>query len=767
MNEVDYSHPSNIESPSTKALFSGGGEEAIDFDNSFDSQLNFLFPEGAGDSSTCVEAEWDPVDFDLKKKSNPKWRKKKKNNHNSNKPKRLEDIRLSRLDSCSDNEEEEETATAVPTSCDSSWPYEEPDSPWAIFGKAKMSSSPADGFEGEFSSGDPEWNNKSRSSRRRPSSTSSNRKGTSSRRFEQAQQLAEERRRAKEELAADPRMDQSAESYDLDNASVSDSDEDDNDDDGDYSEDESDRSYTDSPTYNDDDVDVMVTPAVGKAKDTRKKPPTLKRGTHQVATPSVVKALKDKSAFTVSDDEGDNDFDFDAECDSDHDSVASGHSRKSKGERENGSRKQQSFRIPSGTAKKDFKFDRNRSSRDLKAARKANNSFKGGQIDMNKSLSRLNRSSSKRMEKMQGSFSSSSRQGKGSSSKSSGMDSKSSSSRKVPERAQSMHNPTTGASKLKMGLAKFAGTVDEPPSANAGKKNYGATLSALKTLSGSIGGGKSSDLATTIMQQVHRSTSMNPIELKIKPKAKMTKQNSLSAAAMSQAAAASGDMLGDIPKDSKSSKKEIRRSKTSHEKSSSEFNASYHESIAKMRKQKMADASERSAATLASQSSDNKEASFKERNVGRAKSFSASSSRLSVDSAMVSPGKSPGKSPGRSPKRPGLKKGASKRGFDGNSSRRGLERVASVRRKEYDASHQPPTGPNVISMLKDNKKITDTEMMQKGNRQMFHMLMFKTRMGIDMDALKRKVEGLDDDEEEEEEQQQQYDDDGSGSDYSR
>ena len=65
--------------------------------------------------------------------------------------------------------------------------------------------------------------------------------------------------------------------------------------------------------------------------------------------------------------------------------------------------------------------------------------------------------------------------------------------------------------------------------------------------------------------------------------------------------------------------------------------------------------------------------------------------------------------------------------------------------RTYDASPQRPSGANVITLLRKKEPVTDAQMMQKGNRQMFHALMFKTRMGIDMGELRQKVGGKGDD----------------------
>lgn len=353
-----------------------------------------------------------------------------------------------------------------------------------------------------------------------------------------------------------------------------------------------------------------------------------------------------------------------------------------------------------------------------------------------------------------------------------------------------MMNPTTGTSKLKMGLAKFSGAIDaatqEPPSAtSSGKKSYGATLSALKVLSGADGGGGAdkgkkgggdADLKSAIMQQVYRSSSMNPLEMKAKTKPKMVKTNSLSASGMARAAAASGEIFQPKESSSKESKSssqaalpKMRRSKTVNEKSASmsDFNGSYHESIARMRKQKMADASERSALSAQSQSSHEpkelsteKPPSMRDRHIGRAKSFSYSASRAATISESNSPERP------SSGSRPRIRRGSSKRlqlaqdSDEGTrspgtrspaSSKRHLQKSGSSRRlkekeRSYDASPQRPSGTNVIALLRKKEPVTDSQMMQKGNRQMFHSLMFKTRMGIDMDRLRRKVEGKDDSE---------------------
>ena len=314
-------------------------------------------------------------------------------------------------------------------------------------------------------------------------------------------------------------------------------------------------------------------------------------------------------------------------------------------------------------------------------------------------------------------------------------------------------------------------------------KNYGATLSALKALSGSDagdkGGDKEADLKAAIMQQVFRSTSLNPVEIKRKPKPKIQKSLSLSASGLARVAAANGE----IP-EGKQAPARVRRAKTSMDRaqaSSSDFNHSYHESMAKMRRHKMADASERSAqsalsaasaASAASQSSkasdSSKETKQRPPNLDRkVKSFSHARSGTSLvetdeeDEAPVSPE--------QKPSRPRLKRGSSKRlqspggtsssdldskGSSSHSPRRkGLQKSGSRRRirPEYDANPQTPDGTNIIALLKTQEPVAENELMQKGNRQMFHALMFKTRMGIDMEKLRRKVEGIDDDEEDEEE----------------
>ena len=85
-----------------------------------------------------------------------------------------------------------------------------------------------------------------------------------------------------------------------------------------------------------------------------------------------------------------------------------------------------------------------------------------------------------------------------------------------------------------------------------------------------------------------------------------------------------------------------------------------------------------------------------------------------------------------------------------------MSKSGSVRkiRPDYDANPQKPSGTNVIALLKAQEPVTEKEIRQKGNRQMFHALMFKTRMGIDMQKLQRKVDGIVDDDD---------DDDGEGS----
>ena len=137
-------------------------------------------------------------------------------------------------------------------------------------------------------------------------------------------------------------------------------------------------------------------------------------------------------------------------------------------------------------------------------------------------------------------------------------------------------------------------------------------------------------------------------------------------------------------------------------------------------------------------------------------------------------------SPGPSPSaRRGLRRGNSKRQVDGEvdggtgSSRGNLTKSGSSRRlvKEriYDASIQPPQGTSVVTLLKEQEPVSDVEMMQKGNRQMFHALMYKTRMGVDMDRLRRKVEGLEVSEDEPDDKGNEQDDascSGSGSDHS-
>lgn len=783
-------------SQSTEPVQASLAEEAfrtITFDNSFDSEL-----EQVEYHSSFEEAEWDPVGFDLTKSKNPDW---KESNNQNRRPRRIQDIRLSRLDSGTSCEEEVDRPNNPTTyeDEDDNWPYEEPGSPCALFGnKTNMSSSPADGFEGEFSGGDPEWDNQDAQSKRSTGSRDRHRSShnnhrkyasreSSSRRLMQSQKQQQQQQQQQEE---DDGSDHSAGSYELETASQSQSEEEE----GSYS-DESERSATDSPTYDDDNL--MVTPAMGKTREAqRKKPPTLKRGAHQVATPSIVKAMKDKQAFTVSDEDDNNSIDFDAEFDSDLESGSSAHSRKSKGG-ENGSRKgrsdsryeaaaNNSFRRAS-VSKKNFKFDRSMSSADMKAARKANNSFKG-HSDLNRSFSalseskrRMNRTNSRRSEKMQASFSSSSRgmhmSGRRLSTEKSPQGGETRATRKIPSRAKSMGHPTAGTTKLKSALSKFSGSADEPPSAGgaSGKKSYGSTLSALKVLSGADGGGGGGgdskgggeDLKSAIMQQVYRSTSMNPIEVKRAPKPKITKTNSLSASGMARAAAASGEFPPNdaASKESKESKHgRVRRSKTANERSNSDFaNGSYHESIAKMRKQKMADASERSEkSSRAKEEKEHKESSSSRANVGRAKSFSYSSNRSGTnldmqksDSAENSPERAPSGS------RPRMKRGSSKRlqsAQDGeaeltpSSSRRSVQKSGSRRslQKErvYDASPQRPSGTNVITLLRENEPVTDSQMMQKGNRQMFHALMFKTKMGIDMDELRRTVEGGDDEDDE-------------------
>ena len=793
-------------------------QQLLDINSSFSDSNDFGAVqlkelEQESKNSFVVDAEWDPVQFNLNKSSNPSWsgkaRRKSSSSKRPSKPRRIQDIRLQRLDSDeslsnSSKKSTEQKDTKKDDGVggvfdDNSWPYEdenEAGSPCALFGKLKMTSSPSKQFakSGEFSRGDPEWENgASRGSSRKSGHSSESRKKTSSSSSRRSRPREQRKEKAKKAQEAENDDDGSISlgSFDgSDNRSQSE--------DGSEHFSDSDKSVTDSPNY--DDEDLMVTPAMGKQRATRKKPPTLKRGAHGVQTPSVVKALKGKQAFS-SDDEDDNEnIDF-GEFDTDNESTPLRKSKDSKAKRDGRlDAANASFRRASLTRKasKKFAFDRSMSSADMKAARRANSSFKG-QMEMNKSFSALeSKRRAQRKEKqkdMHGSFSGT---GHSQTIKSFPSD-KSRSARKGPTRAKSLGNPTAGGSKLKSALSKFAGSGDEPAPEDKPKpsgKNYGATLSALKVLSGSThdggdkAGDKEADLKTSIMQQVYRSSSLNPVaQIKQKPKPKIQKSLSLSASGMTRVAAANGGILEG--KQAKEAPPRVRRNKTANERaqaSLSDFNGSYHESMAKMRRSKMADASERSshsalsAQSAVSQSSKGSEISKeppapkpRPSNLDRKhKSFShPARPSTSLDAEIE---EEPA-SPEQEPVRPKLKRGSSKRlqspgkspgsssgggsrrgGLSKSGSRRGLSKSGSVRkiRPEYDANPQKPSGTNVIALLKTQEPVTEKEILQKGNRQMFHALMFKTRMGIDMEKLQRKVDGIVDDEDEEEE-------DGEGS----
>ncbi|CAB9511015.1 expressed unknown protein [Seminavis robusta] len=819
MDVVEFDQPIKFSSEEQSDLFSTATASTCTAVNTSTdthqqpSQAELLLLSQETSSSSFVESEWDPIEFDLLKSSNPKWKSARNTQQQQLKkksPKRIQDIRLARLDSGESSSSHSSPNSAAAS--DDFWPYDDaPGSPCALFGK--NTSSPADGFKGEFSSYFPEWEDSnsttmeephnSTSRRQRSSREKSSRDASSSdkRRRERRKQQQQEQPQHDEEEEGDG-DDQSVGSYELDaSESASEGEEVEEDEEGEFS-DESERSITQSSNYDDDNL--MVTPAVGKVRESRKKPPTLKRGAHGVATPSVVKAMKDKQAFT-SDDEGDNaGIDFDAEFDSDMESVGSGQSSRSKSSRDNGSRSKRDGRLEAANAsfrrssvskrKEKFAFDRSMSSADLKAARKANNSFKG-HADMNKSFSamdnkrRMNRTKSRSEGRMQQSFSGSSSGRKSSSSQreKSPPPAESRSSRKsLPTRAKSMGHPAGGGSKLKSALAKFSGAADEPTSNTNATGKKSSTLSALKALSGGdgpaagSGGDNETDLKNAIMRQVYQSSSgLKPIELKRKPKPKITKTTSLTGTTLTRAAAASGEIFPSKESSSKSSAptQRVRRSKTSSERnlsSISDFNASYHENIAKMRKQKMVDASERSAISQGSSKSEPKEqeqpTKEKERphNLDRrVKSFSHSRSGASMSaSARDDDDNSSGPSPGGSKQR--VRGGSSKRDVDNedSSSRRNLSKSGSSRRLQqqkdrvYDASFQPPTGTNVIALLRDQEPVTDNELMQKGNRQLFHALMYKTRMGIDMERLQRKVNGEEDSEDEKDDNKHQteYDD---------
>ena len=764
-------------------------EKSLRVDLSFDSSSSYFeqlllqtteSTEEEHDESTSatLEAEWNPVEFDLKKSSNPQWRNKKRNKQrNKQPPKRIQDIRLCRLDSGGSSESEpeqqqdkhEETTTTTGRSSDDNdnnpsyfddWLFAEgdPGSPCAMFGKNAVASTPAEGFEGEFSGGDPEWDNNGEKQRprSRKAASSSREKSSSQQRSsrEKSRRQAQQKQRQEEEsdddehdVGSDADQSDGGGSYNSDygGSQSGGSGEDE------YSE--SERSATDSPTNCEED-NVMVTPAMGKAREMRKKPPTLKRNAHQVTTPSVVKALKGKQAFG-SDDEGDNaNVDF-SEFDSDLDSGGSGHSRSSnksgRSSKDNGRRSKRetrleaansSFRGASASKKKaSSAFDRSTGSVDLKAARKANNSFRG-QVDMNKSHNALEnkRRAAQRLNASKGDL---------------GMD------RKAPARAKSLGNPSTGKSKLMAGLSKFAGPAGEA-AASAAPKSYGSTLSALKALSGGTsGGGGGSDLAATIMQQVHRqSAGLAPMELKAKPKPKMSKTMSLN----NKGIGIGGGLMDASDKDEKL---KVRRARTSNDRaqaSLSELQSSYHDNVSKMRKQKLADASERSArsaeSTVSAESQDS--ANARPSNLDRrAKSFSKSRSGATLDESSNNdetggrPRLKRGGSKRLSSKETSdsggeLEEGGSKHGgrrgmMQKTGSRRGLQKTGSRRKiqqaPEYDATPQKPSGTNVIALLKEQEPVTEREMQQKGNRQMFHALMYRTRMGIDMDRIQQKVNG--------------------------
>jgi len=321
------------------------------------------------------------------------------------------------------------------------------------------------------------------------------------------------------------------------------------------------------------------------------------------------------------------------------------------------------------------------------------------------------------------------------------------------------------------------------------------------------------DLKNAIMQQVYRNASLDPMQLKIKAKPKMKKSMSLSGAGMVAKLSISDEKFEgkEVPARIRRSRTSSDRAQASI----SGLNNSYHASMAKMRQQKqqqqqktISDASDKSSQSLsksahsATSSQASVEASAvsssgsRPHNVDRkSKSFShpvrpknnilakdntnnedtiieeeeetTSPEQRSSTAAAIRPrlrrgsskrfSQSPGsKSPGS--KSPGSRSpvgssGMRSSGLTKSSSKRGMQKTGSRRKLvlEYDATPQVPKGQNVISLLKCQESVTNQHLMQKGNRQMFHALLFKTRMNTDMEKLQRKVDGLDVSEEEEEE----------------
>ena len=666
-------------------------------------------------------AEWDLNQFEQLRKSNSEWIGDKQT-----KPKRIQDISLLRLDNSESDKRKQEEGSQEDSS---NWPYES--SPCAFFGKTKITSMPAKGFEGEFSHGDPEWDDRKKTRR----------SGGNKARQRPPKKSEETSSASESDYISD--SDQSGTENDHSESEQEHSE-------SEYTE--SERSQTESPHYDSEREDSgMKTPAMGRAFNRAKKPPTLKRGGHQVATPSVVKAMKGKGAFS-SDDEDDGDYKLDPRAfDSDDDLTPSrtkskgtamdsgtyhGASRASTRAQAAKSMLSSSAHVASRregrlqasqadaveTRKKSFSFDRAMSAADLRAAR--NLGAKRRQARKEELMSQSSPGSQSR---------------KGLSPKESAK-----TTRHPPARAKSVGGaPAAPGSKLKSALRVFSDAA-ESGGAKAETKSYGSTISALRSISAATAaeGGRASDLRAAIAQQVQRSAAgLEPMEIKAKPRPKIKKTMSLSAA----------NMVSTMTQDADSSPKEgattrgaskLRRSKTAYEKSQSttHLNSSAHEKLAKMRKQKMKDASDRSAME-SSDANHEMESSSKRRpsNIDRrAKSFQQSRSGATLDSSSEEV-----TTPSRSPVRPGLQRQSSRRRNAESPKTTSPGRRLSGSPRSYDASPRKPRGRSVIALLKDNEPVTDNEMMQKGNRQMFHALMYKTKMGMDMDRLRRKVAGLD------------------------
>lgn len=682
--------------------------------------------------SSVISAEWDPNEFESQRKSNPKWSSEKKR-----KPKRIQDISLIRLDSGT-LEEETKRKGGEPEAEKDDWPYES--SPCGMFGKSKLASSPAEGFDGEFSHGEPEWENQR-----------SKRSGASGGRSSRDRQRRDRQRRDSERSDNDGANENSEYVSDSDEGSRSEdeggSGSEHNHSVGERSASEDEGSFTVSPDCSSEE-ESMRTPAVAKIPQ-RKKPPTLKRGgQHQVATPSVLKAMKGKEAFSSHDeddaDQGIDPHEFDTpkgigmNSGTYHGSASRGLNKadlKALSSSDHSTTARREGRLKAATAdslaasrKKDFSFDRSMSSADLKAARKANNSFKG-KIDINKTASALMEARRKEMSKNNNKVSP----------KKNGE-----SNRQLPARAKTMGAPSLGGNKLMSALKVFSDAAEAGANAKVENKTYSSTLNALRSISAATAAeaGKG-DLKAAIAQQVqHGGSAWDAGELKAKPKPKMKKTMSLSAAGMEKAMAASSTHATS----NEDRRGNLRRAKTANEKSSSRLNYSSHESshekLARMRKQKLKDASERSAHTAESTGSNEMENSSGRRPVNidrRAKSFQQSRSGVSLDSSTEDAG-----TPHRSPGRRNLEsKSPSRRNISDSprsSPRRNLSRSDSTH--SYDASPRKPRGRNVIALLRKSEPVTDNEMMQKGNRQMFHSLMFKTKMGISMDKLRDRVNGI-------------------------